>query len=119
MSKGSTVAIASADVGEDYYLLKVTSDYPETLKSHVTDDFNVSYPAGATVIQGHFFERVDSQTSSPNRLFKLISNQTAYVYAATVRFICSELQEHTEDGVQLFTVLEAEHLDILESLDGF
>ena len=48
--KGSTVAIASADVGEDNYVLKVISDNPEMLTSRTRDDFNASYPAGATVI---------------------------------------------------------------------
>ena len=51
--------------------------------------------------------------------FKLIADKTAYVYSSTVCFICSDLQELTENRVKLFMVSEAEHLDILESLDGF
>lgn len=111
------VVIASAVVGEDYYLLKVISDQPEILTTSASDDWNARYPAGAKIIRGHFYERVDCSQSSSNHFFKLITDKTAY--SSTVRFICSDLQELTENGVKLFMVSEAEHLDILDSLDSF
>ena len=37
--KGSTVAIASGDIGEEYYLLKVMSDGSEQLKNESTDEW--------------------------------------------------------------------------------
>ena len=119
VSKNSVVVITSADVGEDYYLLKVISDQPEILTTSASDDWNARYPAGAKIIRGHFYERVDCSQSSSNHFFKLITDKTAYVYSSTVRFICSDLQELTENGVKLFMVSEAEHLDILDSLDSF
>jgi len=54
-----------------------------------------------------------------NHFFKLIADKTAYVYSSTVFFIFSDLQELTENRVKLFMVPEAEHRDILDSLDGF
>ena len=113
--KNSIVVIASADVGEDYYLLKVISDQPEILTTGASDDWNAHYPAGAKIIRGHFYKWVDCSQSS----FKLIADKTTYVYSSTVCFICSDLQELAENGVKLFMVSGAEHLDILDSLDGF
>ena len=119
VSKNSTVAIASGDVGEDYYLLNVISDHAEILRSNVTDDWNAQYRAGSKVIRGHFYERVDCQQSSSNRFFRLVTDKTGYVYSSTVRFICSELEELAQNSEKLFKLSEAEHLDILGSLDGF
>ena len=105
VSKNSIV-IASADVGEEYYLLKVISDQPEILTTSTSDNWNARYPAGAKIIRGHFYERVDCSQSLSNQFFKLIADKTAYVYSSTVRFICSDLQEHTENGIKLFMVSE-------------
>ena len=83
------------------------------------DAWKARYPTGAKVVCGFFYERVNCNSSSPNLYYKLIADKTAYAYAATVRFICSDLQECFVSGSKLFEVLEAEHLDILNSLDGF
>ena len=119
ITKDSTVAIASGDASADYYLLKVLSDQPEILERPVKDAWNVHYPTGAEIIRGFFYDRVNCDSSSPDLCYKLISDKIAYVYAATVRFICSDLQECLVGESTLFKVLEAEHLDILNSLDGF
>ena len=58
VTKNSIVAIASGDVGEDYYLLNVISDHTETLTANLTDDWNAQYRAGSNVIRGHFYKRV-------------------------------------------------------------
>jgi len=119
VTKNSIVAIASGDVGEDYYVLNVISDHTETLTRNITDDWNAQFRAGSSVIRGNFYERVDCQQSSSNRFFKLITDKSSCVYSSTVRFICSELEEHRENGEKLFMLSETEHLDILGSLDGF
>ena len=119
VSKNSTVAIASGDASDDYYLLKVISEQPEILQNPVKDDWGARYPAGAKVLRGNFYERVNCSSVPQNVLFKLVSGKIAYVYAATVRFICSDLQECFVDGSKLFKLFESEHLDILDSLDGF
>ena len=43
-TKHATVAIASADRGEDYYLLQVTGDGPEILSKEETDDWGGYIP---------------------------------------------------------------------------
>ena len=54
-----------------------------------------------------------------NVLFKLVSGKIAYVYVLMVSFICLDLQECFVDGSKLLKLFESEHLDILDSLDGF
>ena len=63
VTKNSIVAIASRDVGEDYYLLNVISNRAETLTENLMDDWNAQYRAGSNVICGHFYELVDRQQS--------------------------------------------------------
>ena len=43
-TKHATVASASADPGEDYYLLQVTGDGPEILSKEETDDWGGYIP---------------------------------------------------------------------------
>ena len=50
--KGAIVAIASADRGENYYLLQVTGDGPEVISAEESDDWGASYPPGVEVIRG-------------------------------------------------------------------
>ena len=87
LSKNSTVAIASGDASDDYYLLKVVSEQPEILKNPVKDDWGAGYPAGEKVLHGNFYERVNCSSVLQNVLFTLVSGKIAYVYAATVCFI--------------------------------
>ena len=119
VAKNNIVAIASGDVGEDYYILNVISDHADTLTANLMDDWNAQYRAGSSVIRGHFYERVDCQQSSSNRFFKLVTDKISCVYSSTVCFICSELEECMENGEKMFMLSEWEHLDILGSLDGF
>ena len=86
IAKDSIVAIAAADVGEDYYLLKVVSDHPEILMSSTKDDWDSRYPAGAKLIRGHFFDRIDFPESHATLFFKLIAEKIAYVYPSTGLF---------------------------------
>ena len=117
VAKDSTVAIAAADRGEDYYLLKVTSNGSEVLNRPTTDGWGASYPAGANIFQGHFYIREQEGTM----IYWLDQSKEALVYAATVRFICGPFNT-VIDGIEgrlSFKVPEQQHLDILESLNGF
>ncbi len=89
-TKDAIVAIASADKGADYYLLQVTGDGPEVLSEDETDDWGgATYPPGAEIICGLFLIR--NGNTSPPYQYKIIVDKKAVVYAATVRYICPEL----------------------------
>ena len=55
ISANSTVAIASGDVDEDYYLLQVSGNGPEVLSRSTKDDWGSKYKAGIEVLRGHFY----------------------------------------------------------------
>lgn len=116
ITSNSTVAIASGDVDEDYYLFKVSGNGAQVLSKSTKDDWGATYRAQAEVLTGHFYVR----EAFGQHIFQLVSNKKAIVYAATARFICSELQViASEDGKELYSLPEHQHLDILEALDGF
>ena len=117
VTRNSIVAIASGDVGEECYLLNVISDHTETLTRNITDDWNAQFRAGSSVIPGHFYERVDCQQSSSNQFVKLITDKSSCVYSSTVRFICSELEEHIENGEKLFMLSETHRKILRNSID--
>ena len=88
ITENSIVAIASGDPGEDYYLMKVTGHGPEELEIPTTDDWGMSYLAGAEVICGHFLLPVRGSS----RQYKMDHNRKAVVYAATAPFLCTDLR---------------------------
>lgn len=49
VTRDSTLAIAAADCGEDYYLLIVVSDGSEVLNRPTTGGYGASHPAGAEI----------------------------------------------------------------------
>ena len=112
VTSNSIVAVASADRGEDYYLLKVTGDGPEVRNGPITDEWGAKYPAGAEVILGNFFIRKERRKD--NHRYELHDKQAA-VYATTVRYICQEMEE--ENG--FYVLPTREHEDILGALNGF
>ena len=119
-TKGAIVAIASGDRGTDYYLLEVTSNGPEILKTEEKDDWGAAYPPGAEIVRGWFLIG-NTRGRSPYK-YKRNVQKKAVVYAATIRFICPDLrvQADTLEGNQVqYHVHEELHLDILESLNGF
>ena len=113
VSEGSCVAIASGDPGEDYYLLKV-SEGPKELQRLTRDDWGATYPAGAEVLSGHWLLPVTCTRSS--RSYKVDYTRMALVYASTARFLCTNLRPLPQDT---FEVMEEEHINILQSLEGF
>ena len=112
ITENSVVAIASGDPGEDYYLIKVTGQGPEELQTPTKDDWGILYPAGAEILCGHFL--LPKRGSSRN--YKMDSARKAIVYAATAAFVCTDLQCLRDETIVLS---EQEHLDILQSLEGF
>lgn len=113
--KGCTVAIASADQGEDYYLFKLSEDGPFILDSLLKDDWGSEYPSGAKVIKGNFLVKSGSCDHS-SQAYRLIEDRIAVVYAATVRFICQDLEMSVNGD---YVIDQKQHEEILGSLDGF
>ena len=76
-----------------------------------------SYPAGANIFRGHFYIREQEDTT----IYWLDQSKEALVYAATVRFICGPFDTVIDgsEGRLSFKVPQQQHLDILESLNGF
>ncbi|CAB4041254.1 Hypothetical predicted protein, partial [Paramuricea clavata] len=87
-TKDAIVAIASADRGEEYYLLQVIGDAPEVLSTQERDDWGATYPPGAEIIHRYFLAR---KRSSSSHYYELVREKEAAVYAATVRYICHKL----------------------------
>ena len=57
---------------------------------------------------------------SPDLTHDHCRNNVAIVYAATARFICTDLERiQTTQGKELFSLPEHQHLYILEALNGF
>ena len=117
VAKDSTVGIAAADRGADYYLLKVTSNGSEVLNRPTTDGWGATYPAGANIFWGHFYigEQRDAMA------YWLDQSKEGIVYTAMVRVICGTFNLVTDgsEGRLSFKVPEPQHLDILESPNGF
>ena len=110
------MAIASGDVDEDYYLLKVSGNGPEVLSKSTRDDWGTRYKAGVEVLRGHFYVK----EAVGQHVYQLVTEEVAIVYAATARFICSDLERiQTAEWKELFSLPEHQHLDILEALNGF
>ena len=112
IEENSIVAIASGDPGEDYYLMKVTGHGSEELEIPTADDRGMSYRAGAEVICGHFLLPIRGSS----RHYKVDHSRKAVVYAATARFLCTDLSSLPGERIVL---CEQEHIDILNSLEGF
>ena len=113
--KASTVAIASGDAQREYYLLKVTSDGTEVLQNVTTDAWENTFPPGAEVVRGSFYLAEDNA----QRAYTLDEEKEAIVYAATIRFICSDFAIKHINGKDCSFVSEEQHLDILDALQGF
>ena len=117
ISSNSTVAIASGDVDEDYYLLKVLGNGVEVLSEPMKDAWGAKYKAGVEILRGNFYVK---EETVGQHIYQLVTGKVAIVYAATARFICSDLARiQTTQGKELFSLPEHQHLDILEALNGF
>ena len=81
IAENSVVAIASGDLGKDYYFMKVTGHGPEELETPTMDDWGMSYPAGAEVICGHFLLPIRGSS----RQYRMDHSRKAVVYTVTAR----------------------------------
>ena len=66
------------------------------------------------IIRGHFLIKDDTNLFQ----YRIDATKIAYVYAATVRYICPEL-ENSSDGEGHICLTEDLHLEIMELLNGF
>ena len=113
--KGSTVAIASGDAEREYYLLKVKSNGTEVLQNVTTDGWENTFPPGAEVVCGSFYLAEDYV----QRAYTLDEENEGIVYVATIRFICSDFAIKHVNGKDCSCVSEEQHLDILDTWQGF
>ena len=112
VSKNSTVAIAAAEQGEDYYLLKITSDGTEVLTHREKDDYSsYTHRAGSEVFRGNFYDPSQDDILK----FSLDETKLAIVHAETVCFICTEVKQCSSDP-KMFEITEKEHSNILDCL---
>lgn len=113
VGKDSIIAIAAdEDDSYDYYLLKVTSEGPVVLREDVTDDYGCAFPAGSSVLKGHFFLR----DNLIDMTYKLDQKKVAVVFPGTVRYVCSELIQRGRGRNKVFQVAWDVHEDIIASL---
>ena len=104
ISATTTVAITSGDVHEDFYLLKVLGNGAEVLSKTTKDNYGAKYNVGVDVLRGHFYVK----ETVGQHVYQLITNKVAIVYAATARFICSDLDSiQTAQGKELFIPFRA------------
>ena len=98
--------------------MKVTGKGCEVLRDSVTDEWGVTFRANTEEIKGSFIR----QDRSPSCQSYILNDQKlAYVYAATIRYICTDVDEEVvvNRNEKLFRLPEEIQLDILESLNGF
>lgn len=75
--------------------------------------WGTQYPAGANVVRGTWLESMAWQQD--HRPYKVLEGKLAAVYAATIRYICQDLEQR--DGLYILPLNE--HQDILGSLNSF
>ena len=89
--RNSTVVIASGDLGEERFSTR------------------------CKVVKGHFYITADNG----KRLYNLNDKKEAIFYAATVRFISSDLITQNSNRKVFYLLPKQEHLDIVDALDRF
>lgn len=95
---------------------KVLSNGAEILTQSTKDDWGGTFRASTEVLKGHFYVKESSQ----QLVYHLVCDKKEIVYTATARFICSDLQRvPNAEGKELFSLPEHQHLDILDTLNGF
>lgn len=81
---------------------------PFVLKKEGRDVWGGTFPAGAEVVEGFYYDRCENNPF----LYKLIPKKRAFVYAMAVRYICVEL-----NPCKIVAIPEHLHLDIVKSLE--
>ena len=93
------------------------SDGSEILRKSTKDDWGGIFRANTEVLTGHFYTKESLRQHA--HVYQCVSNKKAIVYAATARFICSDLQNISVGSKELFQLPEHQHRDILDALNGF
>lgn len=92
ISNGTIIAVVADDDDSDYYLMKTLGE-PEILPSAVTDDWGISFPRGANVVKGYYYDIV----SKRNFFNKLLPKRLAINYSVSAMYILTE-SEITKSG---------------------
>ena len=112
ISNGTIIAVVADDDDSDYYLMKTLSE-PEILPSAVTDDWGISFPRGANVVKGYYYDIVSKRNFS----YKLLPKRLAINYSVSARYILTE-SEITKSG-NCIKLNEELHMNVLAALDIF
>jgi hypothetical protein len=81
---------------------------PFVLKKESRDVWGGTFPAGAEVVEGFYYDWCENDPF----LYKLIPKTAAFVYAMADRYICVEL-----NSCKTVAITEHLHLDIVKSLE--
>ena len=81
---------------------------PFVLKTEGRDVWDSTFPAGAEVVEGFYYDKCENDPF----LYKLIPKKAAFVYAMAVRYICVEL-----NPCKTVAIPEHLHLNIVKSLE--
>ena len=90
-----------------YYLLKITGNGSERLQKRLKDDWGMSFPTRAEVGRGYFLTR--QQADACLHSYFVEKGRVAVVYAATVRYICPELEGQLSKGGEKIELSEQLH----------
>ena len=101
---GHIIAVRAED--DDFYLFEAKSE-PFTLPTDKTDDYQTTYSAGTSVIEGLYYERQQNSTFN----YRLLPKHKAIVPTLSVVRICSEVHG------KRFKLPEAAHQSIVDSCD--
>ena len=104
------IAVVAEDDESDFYLMKTVAE-PEILSKNVTDDWGISFPRGASVVKGFYYDIVSKRNFS----YKLIPKRVAINNSVSARYILTE-SELTKTGNKI-KLNEDMHMNILSSLD--
>ncbi|CAC5421094.1 unnamed protein product [Mytilus coruscus] len=92
ISNGTIIAVVAEDDDSDVYLMKTLGE-PEILPSAVTDGWGISFPRGANVVKGYYYDIVSKRNFS----YKLVPKRLAINYSVSARYILTE-SEITKSG---------------------
>ena len=110
ITSDTIIAVVAEDDESDFYLMKTVAE-PEILSKNVTDDWGISFPRGASVVKGFYYDIVSKRNFS----YKLIPKRVAINNSVSARYILTE-SELTKTGNKI-KLNEDMHMNILSSLD--
>ncbi|CAC5396610.1 unnamed protein product [Mytilus coruscus] len=110
ISKGTIIAVVAEDDDSDFDLMKTLGE-PEILPTAVTDGWGISFPRGANVVKGYYYDIVSKRNFS----YKLVPKRLAINYSVSARYILTESEiTKSENSIKLN---EEIHMNVLAALD--